>query len=505
MFFSLFSTREIVSAIYLLIFTVFIIAKKSIRSSLLNVIKTFFCFKIQVPIFLLLLYGSIPVLIVNQFSFWKWIYIKDIIIWLIIAGLPCCLNVSDKKEQSHFKKIVFDNLKFSVFVEFIISSFTFNIFVEFLLQPVLLFLVMLQSTAESDDKYKNVATLINYLLCIIGIIILVSSINLAIQSLTKESEIDLLISFLTPIAYSLFFLPCVYFLALYSEYELLFVRMKVVYKNKGVIISKKDKLLRTRFWKIIKVCRFSIKKLMLIDTSLLLDIYSADNDKEYDDFINKFKLICKENNMSKEKLFDKTGMKIFQFVLAVVAGLIASLAYLPQVKAFFHKPIHNFEIAIPDVKVNEKTFVIPMVFKNYGDYDEILSSITLGLFDGDSCLGILSETDDIYIFQKKENSAKIFETEIDFQNRTRIGFVDLLENKTLSLELIFEFITDENKHVSKHLKIGDISINEDITQFNMILKTISGIIDFSESKETIIIENYPRTTEYDPFVIKERK
>ena len=120
MFFSLFSTREIVSALYLLIFIVFIITKKSIRSSFLNVIKAFFCFKIQVPIFLLFFYGSIPVLVAKQFSFWKWIYIKDIIIWLIFAGVPCCLNVSDAKEQSHFMKIVFDNFKFSVFVEFII-------------------------------------------------------------------------------------------------------------------------------------------------------------------------------------------------------------------------------------------------------------------------------------------------------------------------------------------------------------------------------------------------
>lgn len=102
--FSIFSTREIVSAIYLLLLCIFIIKKKSIRSSLLNLIKIFFSLKIQVPIFLLVVYGSIPVLILNQLSFWKWVYIKDIIIWLICAGLPCCMNISDAKEHSHFKK-----------------------------------------------------------------------------------------------------------------------------------------------------------------------------------------------------------------------------------------------------------------------------------------------------------------------------------------------------------------------------------------------------------------
>lgn len=209
--------------------------------------------------------------------------------------------------------------------------------------------------------------------------------------------------------------------------------------------------------------------------------------------------------MNNEKLFDRTGMKIFQFVLAAVASIIATLAYLPQVKLFFHKPVHDFQISIPDVKVNEKTFIIPIVFRNYGDYDEILSSISLGLFDGKYCTVIISETDDIYLFQRKENSAKIFETEIDFQNSRGIDFEYLLGNKTLSLELIFNFVTDENRHVAKRMKLGNISINEDITQFNMILKTVSEKIDFSGSKETVIIENYPRMVDYDSFNFKERK
>jgi len=71
--------------------------------------------------------------------------------------------------------------------------------------------------------------------------------------------------------------------------------------------------------------------------------------------------------------------------------------------------------------------------------------------------------------------------------------------------LIFNFVTDENKHVTSRMKLGNISINEDITQFNMILKTVSEKIDFSGSKETFIIQNYPRMIDYDPFMIKERK
>lgn len=211
--------------------------------------------------------------------------------------------------------------------------------------------------------------------------------------------------------------------------------------------------------------------------------------------------------MKKEKiaLQDRTWFKNFHFILTIVIGVISLFASIPQVKACLHKPVHNMEISIPDFNVNDNVFVIPIIFKNEGDFDEIITSISLDFFNDDYHVLTLAETEDIFLFQKKSNYTKIFETEIDFQNEDKFMYEYLLSNKILSLELIFNFATQENKHVSNRIKLGDVYINETLTHFDMKISIPYREIDFSNGKETIILENFPRSTEYDNFNLLERK
>lgn len=152
--------------------------------------------------------------------------------------------------------------------------------------------------------------------------------------------------------------------------------------------------------------------------------------------------------MKKESLSDNRIMKNLHYVLTIISLIVAIFAAVPQIKTMFHVRTHNLGIAIPDLKVNEKKFVIPMIFKNDGDYDEILTRISLDFFDGDFHVFQLAETEDIFLFQKKTNYTKIFETKIDFQDKDKFIYEYCLGNKTMSLELVFEFASQDNKHVT---------------------------------------------------------
>lgn len=209
--------------------------------------------------------------------------------------------------------------------------------------------------------------------------------------------------------------------------------------------------------------------------------------------------------MERKELYDNKILKNIHYILTLISLILAIFAAVPQIVTLCHKRIHNLEIAIPDLKVNENYFVIPVVFKNNGDYDEILTSISLDFFNGESHVLELAETDNIFLFQKKSDYTKIFETRIDFQDKDMLFSEYLLGNKTLSLELVFEFVSQENKHVTTRIKLGDVFINEDLTKFDMQISVPSKEVDFSYAKEKIIIENYPRTTEYDSFKLVERK
>ena len=209
--------------------------------------------------------------------------------------------------------------------------------------------------------------------------------------------------------------------------------------------------------------------------------------------------------MEKESLPDKKIMKNLHFILTLISLLLAIFAAVPQLISLCHIRRHNLEISIPDLKVNEKYFIIPMIFKNNGDYGEILTSISLDFFNGESHVLQLAETDNIFLFQKKSDYKKIFETRIDFQEKDMHFYEYLLGNKMLSLELVFEFAYEENKHVTTRIKLGDVSINEDITKFDMQISIPFKEINLSNAKEKVIIENYPRTIEYDAFKLVERK
>ena len=143
--FDIFSTREIVSGIYLLLIIILILIFKKTRTSALEVVKIA-CNKILlIPFIGILIYAGIFVYVFFKLPFWEWKYIKDIIIWIVFVGVPVCFKATNRKnDEQYFRNIVIDNLKFTTLVEFFISSFTFSLIGEFILQPILTFLLMLQ-------------------------------------------------------------------------------------------------------------------------------------------------------------------------------------------------------------------------------------------------------------------------------------------------------------------------------------------------------------------------
>ncbi len=155
----IFSTREIAISIYIVLFIVYAFSKSNIRKELKNVIKCALTKKLVVPFIVLIIYAVIIVWILQLFSFWKWIYLKDVIIWVLFVGVPLCFNaVEHKIEKQYFSKAIVDNIKFTVLVEYIVSTFTFSLVGELILQPIIFILSMMSVLAEkmiSINRQRN--------------------------------------------------------------------------------------------------------------------------------------------------------------------------------------------------------------------------------------------------------------------------------------------------------------------------------------------------------------
>lgn len=231
----------------------------------------------------MLLYAFAIAFALTYFHFWQWIYLKDIIIWVLFAGVPECFNaVSETIDKNYFRNMITDNLKFATLVEFFTGTFTFNIMVEFILQPVVVFFILMQTIADAKEEFKTVRRFSNWLVAILGFTILGFTIKNAIESYDNINEANAIVSFCLPIVFSLLYLPFAYGFAVYAKYEMLFIRMSFK--------EPQDKTIqRNRHWKVIRLCKFSYSKVCRFENEYIKNMYATMSAVEFNNIIKRFK------------------------------------------------------------------------------------------------------------------------------------------------------------------------------------------------------------------------
>ena len=290
--FEFFSTREVTTIIYfLLIFFVIILKTKNIKL-FTNVIKSLFKKVFIIPVLVLFLYAAIIVFGLQFIPFWEWSLIKDIVIWILFIATPICFKatLNRKNKQYPFKKMIIDNFVWSSILEFFIGAFTFSFITEMFVVPVFSLLVILQNYDRKNEKLKEVHKLLNGISAVAGLILLIFTINNAINVIIKDGVISVLLSFSIPIIFSISFLPVVYMLAVRCKYNDLFFKLKI--RNKGNIYD-----LKIKKKSVIHICGLSYKKLHEFEQAYY-SIYipkmrSAYDDETFTQFIKNYKYLYK--------------------------------------------------------------------------------------------------------------------------------------------------------------------------------------------------------------------
>lgn len=236
---NIFTTREIAIFIWISIIVILILLNKAVRPSFINVIKCVLNKHIIVSSVILILYSLIITLILNlKINILK--FVKDIILWVIFAGIPFAFSSINKKvDKEYFINYAIKNIKIIAILEFIVSNFTFKLVWELILIPFVTFISMLDVISEAKDEYKPAHKFFSNILMLIGFGIVFYSFQQAIKMYNEYSNMDLLISFMIPFIYSIFFIPVTYLMVLYSEYEKLFIRLK---NNSNISYKQKKEL-----------------------------------------------------------------------------------------------------------------------------------------------------------------------------------------------------------------------------------------------------------------------
>lgn len=280
----LFSTREISILIWTAITISFFMKKKDTRIIIINGIKLLFEPGTIIILLIYLIYITIVTLFISTLSFWSRIYIKDIIIWSIFVGLINYVrSITDENFEFNLRKLLKDNINATIFVEFLISIFTFDIKLELIIVPIAAILSLFNFYIDQIVKNKSLSKIINSIMGGFGLYLGYKTIEVGIHEYKYLNIKDTLVSFMIPIVYILLSLPLYYIIRLYSKYETVFVSIPF---SEGI----NPKVKRRRFFKIFKVCRFSIKKLEYFYKHHIPYMYRSISEDDFDKDLNRFEL-----------------------------------------------------------------------------------------------------------------------------------------------------------------------------------------------------------------------
>ena len=284
---SILSTREWATLIWGCIFMLYVLCHREIRKSLWNVIVIFSDKKLRILWEIILLYVLTITIVFCYLPIWENIYIKDIIIWFLFSGLIYCMNaVSSEADETYIKKILKDNLKFTMILEFFMSTFTFNIWIELAIIPVITIITVMNVIAERKEEYKSVHKLLDSVLAIAGFWIFYETIKIGINEYKQLNIINTLVSFMIPIVYLILIIPLEYLLELYSKYEVLFLRM--------TFKEEKDKRIRLHHRiAVLRECNFSVRKILLFQREYMIQMYALMKEDEFNQLMQKFRSACK--------------------------------------------------------------------------------------------------------------------------------------------------------------------------------------------------------------------
>ncbi len=207
----------------------------------------------------MLAYVALVIVAFAEVGLWHLWMLKDTLFWLFGTAIILLANLEKAtKEEHHFRKLALDNLKFAVVLDFVLNLYVFKVFVELLLLPVLAFLAMLAVVAGTKDEYAPAKKLVNAVTALIGFGFLIYAVLSMTHDFHDFATLKNLEDFLVPIILTVTFLPFVYGVALFSTYELLFVRLNLRLRdNQELATYTKRRVLKVCGLRLRKVNRFA--------------------------------------------------------------------------------------------------------------------------------------------------------------------------------------------------------------------------------------------------------
>ncbi|EKN4689908.1 hypothetical protein JE944_003474 [Yersinia ruckeri] len=230
------NNREIAIALWLLVISVYIFSSSEIaavRNTFKGVLAALFVRQIIRVLCLMIAYMAIVIYWLSALELWNFEQLKNTVFWCISVGFMSLFKLEEiKNDKLFFKHSVLNNLKLLAILQFVVGVYTFSLWVEVLLFPVLALLGAMLAIAETDKKYHQVKIILEYCLTACGVVFIVYTLYMLMTDFGEFGKEKTAYDFFIPPLLTIFYLPFVFFMLVYSTYEQVFVRLRLSIKSR---------------------------------------------------------------------------------------------------------------------------------------------------------------------------------------------------------------------------------------------------------------------------------
>jgi hypothetical protein len=147
--------------------------------------------------------------------------------WFLFTGFKIFLQSAEAGSKDRFfRERTVELVGLAAFFEFFLNIRTFSIPVEIVLQPVLVFLILMQIVNKTKEEFRAASRLLGVTLAIVIAWLVAATVKNLVDHWDEIEVHDVIALYLVPIWLTIGTLPYIYLLAFYSGYEQVFMRMQ---------------------------------------------------------------------------------------------------------------------------------------------------------------------------------------------------------------------------------------------------------------------------------------
>ena len=222
------TNREAASIILLVAFIGLLVAvptlRRQLESSIPDVLKAFFVWKIQVPLLIYFVYATGVIYLAWRLSVWDSSQLKDTIIVVFFVGLPLLFGANKVEDGKKFiRDVVRDVAGISALLTFYINLVSFPLLGELLIQLFAILLSLVAVVARQKPEYRSVGKFANSVLALVGIALIVHTAWVIMPAWRSDDWFDVVKSLSLSIWLPLVLIPLVYVFAFIMHVEVILV------------------------------------------------------------------------------------------------------------------------------------------------------------------------------------------------------------------------------------------------------------------------------------------